>query len=243
MVIRKLILGRNNEETSFIFDKQVNIIDDLALSKELGTENIKNEDSTLILKSMSDTQIADVIQIKINLTAVGCLLVNFSKDSLTEENRKNLLDQLSALKDKVQETQETQEVKFRKILCIIEQFNPIYVTFLNDLEFKIDSNKIAKEVEWSFPLIVLAVAPKQPSFFEKVKSFKLMANKSLGQNFLTNQDAAEKIVTVDNNTNFKLEKGTWNGSTFTATGEAEEFGPTEKVEREILKLIETATST
>ena len=33
-------------------------------------------------------------------------------------------------------------------------------------------------------------------YFEKVKSYKLIANKSLGQNFLINPQTAEKIVSL-----------------------------------------------
>ena len=171
MAIKKLILGRNNDQTNLVYDKQVNIIDDLALSKELGTENIKNEDSTLILKSMSDTQIADVIQIKINLTSVGTLLVNFNKEALTEDDRKTMFEALSALKKKEEPTEKTQTEKFIKILSIIEQYKPEYVTFLNSSSIKIDVNEIAKKNKWSFPLLVLTIPPKQPSIFSKIKLF------------------------------------------------------------------------
>mgnify|MGYP003290617547 CR=1 FL=1 len=36
----------------------------------------------------------------------------------------------------------------------------------------------------------------EKEYFEKVKSYKLIANKSLGQNFLINSDLAEKIVSL-----------------------------------------------
>ena len=171
MAIKKLILGRNNDQTNLVFDKQVNIIDDLALSKELGTENIKNEDSTLIIKSMSDTQIADIIQIKINLTSVGTLLVNFNKEALTEDDRKAMFEALSALKNKEEPTEKTQTEKFMKILSIVEKNKPEYVTFLNKGTIQIDVNEVAKKTKWNFPLLILAVPPKQPSFFSKLKIF------------------------------------------------------------------------
>ena len=36
----------------------------------------------------------------------------------------------------------------------------------------------------------------EKEYFEKVKSYKLIANKSLGQNFLINPQTAEKIVSL-----------------------------------------------
>lgn len=171
MEIRKLILGRTNDKTNLVFGKQVNIVEDLALSKELGTENIKNEDSTLIIKSMSDTQIADVIQIKINLTAVGTLLVNFNKEALKEDERKIIFEALSNLKNKEEPTQKTQTEKFSKILTIINKYKPEYITFLNKGNIKIDVKEVAKTTKWSFPLLVLTIPEKKPSIFSKNKIF------------------------------------------------------------------------
>ena len=145
MAIKKLIIGKTGDEKSIVFDKQVNILDDVVLSKELGTENIKNEDSELILKSLSDTQISDVIQIKINLTSVGTFLVNFDKNSFTDDSRKSLSDELSSLKNKEEPTEKTQFDKAKRILEIVNKYKPEYVTFKNDGNIKIDVNEIAKK--------------------------------------------------------------------------------------------------
>ena len=177
MSIKKLVIGKVNKEKSLVFDKQINIIDDLALSKELGTENIKNEDSNLIIKSMSDTQIADVIQIKINLTSVGTFLVNFNKDAFSEDDRKALFNALTALKDKQEPTEKNQFEKASKILEIINKYKPEYVTYQNNGSIKVDAAEIAKKIKWDFPLLILANQPKQPSIFDKLKNTKLFNKK------------------------------------------------------------------
>lgn len=184
MAIKKLIIGKSSEEKNFIFDKQVNIIDDLVLSKELGTENIKNEDSELVLKSLSDTQIADVIQIKINLTAVGTFLVNFDKSAFSDDNRKSLLNELTSLKDKQEPTEKTQFEKAKKILEIVNKFKPEYVAFTNGGNIKIDANEIAKKLKWEFPLLVLAIPPKEPSFFERLKKLKIFNKKYIKSDYV-----------------------------------------------------------
>ena len=126
---------------------------------------------------MSDTQIADVIQVKINLTSVGTFLVNFNKDALSEENRKALFGELSALKDKQEPTEKTQFEKASKILEIVNKYKPEYVAYQNSGSIKIDATEISKKVKWEFPLLVLTNQPKQPSIFDKLKNTKLFSKK------------------------------------------------------------------
>lgn len=184
MAIKKLIIGTTSEERNFIFDKQVNILDDLALSKELGTENIKNEDSNLMIKSMSDTQIADVIQIKINLTSVGMFLVNFNKDAFSEDERKSLFEALTALKDKQEPTEKTQFEKASKILEIVNKYKPEYVAYQNSGSIKVDASQIAKKIKWEFPLLVLQNEPKKPSIFDKLKNTKFFSKKYIRSDYI-----------------------------------------------------------
>lgn len=169
MELKKLVLARQNEETTYVFDKPLNFVDDLVLSKELGTENIRNEDSTLLIKSLRDTHISDVIQIKINLTKVGTFLVNFDKEEFNEDSRKQLFEKLTALKDKNEPTLSTQEEKAKSILKIVDEYKPVYVTFANNLDLKIDIDSIGKKLKWNYPLLVLNL-PREYSLLESVKN-------------------------------------------------------------------------
>lgn len=169
MQIKKLVLKNNTNNNQYIFAKQFNKIDDLALAKELGTENIKNEDSTLVISSLNDTKIYDVIQIKINLTKVGVFLANFDKTTFDDESRKKLIESLSALKVEETPTYETQSKKANKILEILNDYQPIYVTYSNTKSIILDL-EVNKALKFNYPLLILPVIKKEDNFL--VKFFK-----------------------------------------------------------------------
>ena len=84
---QNLVLGFKEQEDNFTFENKIFLVQDKKLIENLSRPNIKNQDSSLVIKSLNDTHIADVIQIKVNIADTGHFLVSFKKETLTEELR------------------------------------------------------------------------------------------------------------------------------------------------------------
>ena len=162
---QELILKYKDEEREFAFTNKVNFVEDKKLVQNLSRPNIKNQDSSLIIKSLNDTHISDVIQLKINVGETGSFLASFSKDSLDDETRTKLLEEIGKLKSSDEPTLESQSQKIKELLGILNDFSPIYVAFSNTGDIKLELDKVV-DFEMAFPLLIL----KQP---EKKFIFKI----------------------------------------------------------------------
>ena len=76
-----LVLRYKDEETEFSFEDKVTFIQDKRLIADLSKPNIKNQDSSLLIKSLEDTHISDVLQIKVNILEYQLLLFICKVDS------------------------------------------------------------------------------------------------------------------------------------------------------------------
>ena len=152
---QNLILKFKNQEQEYSFENKVLLVEDKKLIQNLSKPNIKNQDSPLIIKSLNDLHISDVIQIKINISETGYVLASFSKESLTDETRTQLLEEIGKLKNNENPSNENSLKKVKDLLGILNNFSPIYATFSNNGYIKIDLDELQK-TQTSFPLIVLA---------------------------------------------------------------------------------------
>ena len=59
MEITRLVLTKGTSSEEIVFDKKLNVLTDLALSRELAVENIKNEDSELEMLNKGISPIRD----------------------------------------------------------------------------------------------------------------------------------------------------------------------------------------
>ena len=157
---QKLVLGFNDKETEFSFENRVFLIEDKTLLENLSKPNIKNQNSSMIIKSLNDTHISDVIQIKINVSETGHFLASFNKENLDEEKRIELLKNIGTLKSDETPTVDSQFKKIQDLLGILTQSEPIYVTFANTGDIKIDQSELEK-IEVGFPLLVLEQPKKK----------------------------------------------------------------------------------
>ena len=164
-----LIFGIKDKDTEYSFDKQIHLVDDKFLIQNLSRPNTKNQDSDLIIKSLNDTHISDVIQLKINVSEVGAFLISFEKESLNEESRNSLIEKVSKLKNSEAPTIDTQTKKVQELLCILNEHTPIYGVFMNTGDIKLNLQETIN-FELVFPLLIL----KQP---EKKLIFKTDMNK------------------------------------------------------------------
>lgn len=147
----KLILKFRDQSEEYIFENKFYISQDSKLTKDLFKTNIKNQESSLIIKSMNDLPISDVIQFKINLEDTGSFLVNFSNE-LTEEIRVEIIEKIKKLKDNLNPTPQSQTRKIEKLLGILNEYKPIYVVFSNLGEIRIPLESLAN-VKVKFPVI------------------------------------------------------------------------------------------
>lgn len=160
MKATNLILKFEGEENEYIFENKVALVNDDKLVKNLEKTNIKNGNSSLIFKSMNNTPIYDVIQLKVNMSETGVFLVNFSKDQLDEKKRTKLIEEIKVLKTPNKPNQNSQLKKTFSLIEILNKYKPIYVAFKNSGEIKLNINKLL-EANVKFPLLVLKKQPKK----------------------------------------------------------------------------------
>lgn len=148
---QKLIFKFDENKNEFSFDNGVSIVSNEKLARDLSMKNTKNTDSSLRIKSLDNLHISDVIQVKINVADTGSFLANFKKDSLDEETRKTLLERIGSLKSEEMPTQESQLEKTKKLIDILNDYHPIYVSFMNSGVIKLDISNLSA----NFPLLIL----------------------------------------------------------------------------------------
>ena len=157
---QNLVLGFREQEDNFTFENKVFLVQDKKLIENLSRPNIKNQDSSLVIKSLNDTHIADVIQIKVNIADTGHFLVSFNKETLTEELRNKLLEEIGTLKSSETPTLETQTKKIENLLDILSKYEPIYASFANTGDIKIELS-LLETIAVSFPVLVLEQPQKK----------------------------------------------------------------------------------
>lgn len=166
-----LVLKFKNKEAEYSFENKINIVQEKEFLNILSRPNYKNQNSSLVIKSMNDLAIADVIQIKVNISSVGSLFTNFNKEDFNEETRNKLLEEIGKLKgDDVSD--EAQFNKLKELLALLNNYSPIYASFSNSGDAKIDLEKLG-DVELTFPLLVLV----KPVVERKVKPEKVRPEK------------------------------------------------------------------
>ena len=154
------VLKFKDQDNIFSFEDKVSFVEDKKLIENLSRPNIKNQDSNLVINSLNDLHISDVIQIKVNVSDTGHFLVSFNKETFDDEKRKLVLEEIGKLKNDDSPTIESQTKKIQELLGILNNFEPIYATFSNSGDIKIELSKL-NEVELKFPLLVLAQQVKK----------------------------------------------------------------------------------
>lgn len=166
---KTLCLKFKDREKEFLFEDKVFVIEDKKLIENLEKPCYKNSESELIIKSMNDMHISDVVQIKVNIFETGYFLVNFAKNALSEEKRAQLLKEISSLKSNAVQTNSTQLKKVRKLIQILNKYQPIYATFTSEGKYIVNITKLSEE-ELKFPVLVLEKPKKKGVFQIKNKS-------------------------------------------------------------------------
>ena len=166
-----LIFKIKDSDKEFVFENKVYQVEDKKLVQDLRRPNIKNADSLFVIKSLNDLHISDVVQIRINLKETGAFLASFQKDNLSEEKREELLKQISTLKSENEPTSDSQLEKTKKLLEILGDFAPIYVTFVNFGQIKISLDNFSIK-SLKFPVLVLKKESKFVLNFSFLKKRK-----------------------------------------------------------------------
>ncbi len=165
---KNLILKFTDSGKEFLFEDKVFVIEDKKLVDNLEKPSIKNSESKLVIKTLNDTHISDVVQIKINMNETGTFLASFQKDSLSEEKRNELLKEIGGLKSNAVQSNSTQLKKAIKLVSILNKYKPLYVTFINDGQYKVNITKLSSE-DLRFPILVLNKPAKKFTIHPKSK--------------------------------------------------------------------------
>ena len=165
---KNLILKFTDSGKEFLFEDKVFVIEDKKLVENLEKPSIKNSESKVVIKTLNDAHISDVVQIKINMNETGTFLASFQKDSLSEEKRSELLKEIGGLKSNAVQSNSTQLKKAIKLVSILNKYKPIYVTFINDGQYKVNITKLSS-VDLKFPILVLNKPAKKFTIHPKSK--------------------------------------------------------------------------
>lgn len=158
--MENLIFGFKEKEIEYSFENKVFVVSDKTLIENISKPNIKNQNSSLVIKSLNDLPVYDIVQIKVNVAETGHFLVSFNKETFNEEQRTELLKEIGTLKSDETPTIDSQFKKIRDLLGILAKYQPIYATFANTGSIKIEQPKL-EEIEVNFPLLVLNLPKKK----------------------------------------------------------------------------------
>ena len=151
---KNLILKFTDSGKEYLFEDKIFVIEDKKLCENLEKPSIKNTESKLVIKTLNDTHISDVIQVKINMNDTGTFLASFQKDSLSEEKREQLLKEIGSLKSNAIQSNSTQLKKTIKLVEVLNKYKPIYVSFVNNGQYKVNMSKVSAQ-DLKFPILVL----------------------------------------------------------------------------------------
>jgi len=157
--MESIIFSNKYLKKEYTFSEPINLISDKKLRNILKKENYKNEDCGLTVSSMNNLPVSEFVQIKVNVSKVGVFLVNFEKEKLDEETRKELINKISELKTTVELTEEQQFDKVKNLFLILNESKPVYITFSNNSNVKINKEKFEeflKDVEINTYLFLLS---------------------------------------------------------------------------------------
>lgn len=191
---QKLILGFKDKDTEYSFENKVFVVEDKILYENISKPNIKNQNSLMVIKSLNDTLICDVIQIKINVAETGHFLASFDKEKFSEEQRSELLKEFETLKSDETPTIDSQLKKIQELLGFLGKYAPIYCTFANTGSIKIEQASL-DEIKLNFPLLVLVQPKKKFSIkIGKTKEPKKEGNVVQEEGYEKPKKAKEKKV-------------------------------------------------
>ena len=168
---KAVVFKFSDNDREYLFENKLFVIEDKKLIENLEKPSIKNGESKLLIHSLNDTHISDVIQVKINMNETGHFLVSFAKDSVPEEKRTALLEEIAKLKSSAAQTNSTQLKKAIRVVEILNKYRPIYATFINDGEYKVNISKLSLR-EYNFPLLVFEKPAKKFVVRPKTKKEK-----------------------------------------------------------------------
>ena len=143
----------NKKDESVLEINELNYqLDNLDLQKVLTKPNYENEDSPFVFvmnEGEKETPIYETIQVKINIKDVGELLVNFQKDKFTDEIRKELLKNLSSLKDINVKEEGNLEKKLVSVYEFLKE-TPVYFAIFSIMHRYNEVEEIIKANSLSF---------------------------------------------------------------------------------------------
>lgn len=158
MEFRRLVIAQKDSSVKYIFNNKVNLVTSTLLSEELLKTNYELENTTYYFETLDNISIAEVFQIKVRIAETGVMMLNFKKDGLSEEDKQKLLEEISALKDNQEPTEDAQKAKIGRVFDIIIKYNPIYVSYVNTGDFLFTRSTfeiIVMDKEIDFPILVL----------------------------------------------------------------------------------------
>ena len=175
MEINTLIIGQNNSTEKFEFNNKINLVTSTMLSNDLLKENYNLNDSPFVIESNNNLSLKDTFQLKIKIAQTGIMMVYFDKETITDEQKQNLFNEIKTLKDGVTPTFETQKEKIKKVVEIIAKYNPMFSTYFNNGDFVFTSHTLEElllETEFSFPILIAVPSIEFEEKLEKEKKNK-----------------------------------------------------------------------
>lgn len=154
---QNVIFSFLDTKQSFEFKNGFSFINNKKLFDVLKTENFRNTESSLVIKSLDNLKISEVFQIKINIKQIGYFLVNLPFEENAKDKYTPLIKEIECLKDNDSFENEKQLLKIEKVIVILNKYYPIFSIFVgrdDTFNYLKECNKVTPKFPLLFPQIV-----------------------------------------------------------------------------------------
>lgn len=178
MEINRVVISQPNTSLRYAFFNKVNVVPSNELSDAILSFTPEGGNADFVIETENNLSFVDVTHIKVNLADTGSIIAVFKKESLSLEKRETMFNELAKLRDDKTPTKESQEIKIKKVVQIVGDYSPIFVSYYNNGQFvftKSSLEGILNDIQISFPVLILLpsldfAAPKQKT--NKIFKFK-----------------------------------------------------------------------
>ena len=180
MAIRQVTISQKDSTEKLYFRNKIDIVSSPELSDDLLKHNYFAGDHLFSLEKEDGSTYEKIFQIRINLSQVGVFMVFFDDEAFDNERKRALVEKISSLKGKGNETPEDRKAVVPILFAILQGFDPILVGFQNTTDEVLTRSSfedLLKDVDTSFPLLLLVTSveeetPEEPKKQPKVKKEK-----------------------------------------------------------------------
>ena len=166
-----------SKDNSILLNNGISFVDNPKMINYLKDEKFKEENFLLKYVECTETNVSDLIKIKINIESIGFFLVNLKGNSNDDSKYSEIIERVKTLKSESNFELDNQYPKIKLVVDILNEYNLVYTSFV--LEKDIPKEYIDfKDYKFNFPFLFINNVPKEKpikSYNDKKILFKIEA--------------------------------------------------------------------